>query len=186
MRESTEETLQIVRSILDAYTDHPTATKITVKEVPGGCYWQLKVHPDDYGKVNGRKGQHIRALTALVVQLGEAAHETYQFVLVEPDAGQRMPSRERPVATEYDPSQAVELLEWTVSAALDIDCDVESTRFLIASDRPTFTLWIKAPQPEAAILTKPDNGSTLLEAMQILWHARAQKEGVALRLELAP
>ena len=184
MRESTEETLQIVRSILDAYTDHPTATKITVKEVPGGCYWQLKVHPDDYGKVNGRKGQHIRALTALVIQLGEAAHETYQFVLVEPDAGQRTPFRERPVATDYDPSQAVELLEWTISAALDIDCDVKSYRDL--GDRPTFALHIAAPQPEAAILTKPDNGSTLMEALQILWHARAQKEGVALRLELAP
>ena len=56
----------------------------------------------------------------------------------------------------------------------------------LPGDRLTYLLRIHAPQPEAAILTKTDNGSTLLEALQILWHARAQKEGVALRLELAP
>lgn len=185
MRESTEETLQIVRSILHTYTDHPADTRITAKEVPGAVYWTIKVNPDDHGKVTGRQGAHIRALTDLVVQIGRAAGETYQFALVEPDAGPRR-KWDRPIAHEYDPSNAVELLEWTVSAALDADADVKPKQDITAEPRLHFTLRIAAPQPEAAILTKPDNGSTLLETLQILWHARAQKEGVALRLEMEP
>ena len=187
MRESTEETLQILRAIVDTFTNHHEATKITAKEVPSAVFWILKVHADDYGKVAGRSGAHIKALNSLMIQLGRANGELYQFALVEPDEGIRQPPRPIPDATQYDPKKAAELLEWTASAALDEDASVK-VHARPGDRRLTFVFAITAPNRYGALVAPPADRDTpsLLEILRTLWSAWAHKEGVKFVLEAVP
>lgn len=190
MRESTEETLLILRAIVDAMTNHHEAIKTTAKEVPGGVYWTLKTHPDDYGKVAGRAGVHIKALNWLMIQLGRANNELYQFSLLQPDPGERQPPSRIDDAKTYEPSAARELLEWTAAAALDAnDDEIDVCVDQVPSDRRlTFRFGINAGPKYAALIAPPADLETpsLLEILRTLWSAWAHKEGVKFIIEAVP
>ncbi len=62
-----EESLEhLVRGIVD----HPDDVQVQMRELRRGRTLEVRVHPDDLGKVIGRNGRTARALRTVITALG--------------------------------------------------------------------------------------------------------------------
>jgi predicted RNA-binding protein YlqC (UPF0109 family) len=62
-----EEALEhLVRGIVD----NPDDVQVAARTLRRGCVLEVRVHPDDLGKVIGRNGRTARALRTVVTALG--------------------------------------------------------------------------------------------------------------------
>jgi len=173
MTEDTIEIMDLLRELVESFTEHHNALKIEAKEYPGACYWMIKVHADEQPKVVGRRGTNIRALSVIIAAIGAAIGEKYTLRLLEPDPAIRRDHTPRKTVTSYDPARAIELLRWAVAAILNEDDD----KVGIDCQEPVpfnYTLRITAP----AQIT-PE----VQEALRIIWTAAGQSDGVTFRLE---
>ena len=68
--------LYIARSLVD----HPDSVEVQERRVPRAVILELRVHPDDKGKVIGKEGRIARALRTL---LGVPANQHHQRVILE-------------------------------------------------------------------------------------------------------
>ncbi len=57
---------QLVETIARALVDRPEAVELTVTPHDGGSLYELKVAPDDVGKVIGRDGRTVNALRTVL------------------------------------------------------------------------------------------------------------------------
>lgn len=57
---------ELIRYIAQQLVDKPEQVELRVAEAEGGTTFELKVAPDDVGKVIGRDGRTINALRTLV------------------------------------------------------------------------------------------------------------------------
>jgi predicted RNA-binding protein YlqC (UPF0109 family) len=57
---------QLVETIARALVDKPEAVELTVTPQEGGALYELKVAPDDIGKVIGRDGRTVNALRTVL------------------------------------------------------------------------------------------------------------------------
>ena len=48
-------------------TDHPEAVTVTPVEMNGATVYELRLHPEDVGKVIGRQGATIHAIRSLLL-----------------------------------------------------------------------------------------------------------------------
>ncbi|HWA68130.1 MAG TPA: RNA-binding protein [Mycobacteriales bacterium] len=62
----TEALDHLVRGIVD----HPDDVHVDLRERRGGSVLEVRVHPDDLGKVIGRAGRTAKALRAVMSALG--------------------------------------------------------------------------------------------------------------------
>ena len=74
---------QLVQHIAEALVDH--TSEVEVREVQHGetTVLELRVHPDDRGKVIGRQGQTARALRTVVGVLATRASRRVVLNIVE-------------------------------------------------------------------------------------------------------
>ncbi len=68
--------LYIARSLVD----HPDSVEVQERRVPRAVILELRVHPDDKGKVIGKEGRIARAIRTL---LGVPANRQRQRVILE-------------------------------------------------------------------------------------------------------
>ena len=68
--------LYIARSLVD----HPDSVEVQERRVPRAVILELRVHPDDKGKVIGKEGRIARAIRTL---LGVPANQHHQRVILE-------------------------------------------------------------------------------------------------------
>ena len=68
--------LYIARSLVD----HPDSVEVQERRVPRAVILELRVHPDDKGKVIGKEGRIARAIRTL---LGVPANRQHQRVILE-------------------------------------------------------------------------------------------------------
>ena len=182
MTEEITEVQDIIREILESFTDHHDDIVIEAREYPGACYMTVKVAADDHPKVVGRRGANIRPLQALVARIGKANNELYTLKLLEPDPAPRRPSSPQKNPKQYDPAKAIELLIWTIAAALDLDDESVGVDCIQKDASLSYTLRITVRDP--ATLTEGE--TPLLSILSTLWHAWAQADGVSFVLEVAP
>ena len=73
----------LVQHIAEALVDHPT--EVDVRELTRGdtLVIEVRVHPDDRGKVIGRQGQTARALRTVVGVLAARASHRVILTVVE-------------------------------------------------------------------------------------------------------
>ncbi|MBM7116736.1 KH domain-containing protein [Archangium primigenium] len=76
--------LYLVRSLVD----HPDQVALRASEVDGARLYELKVSPEDVGKVIGRDGRTVGALRTLI---GAAAQKHGQKVRLEIQDDRRVP-----------------------------------------------------------------------------------------------
>ncbi len=57
---------EFIESIARALVDHPDSVNITEIEGEKTTVYELRVYPDDLGKVIGRKGQTAKAIRTLI------------------------------------------------------------------------------------------------------------------------
>jgi predicted RNA-binding protein YlqC (UPF0109 family) len=186
MNEDTKVIHDLIRRLLEAFIDHPTALIVDAKELPGRVDWKVKVHADDYGKVAGRQGAHIQALQLIVTCLGATIGEDYRLALLEPDPGPRRGRSPEHRARSYEPISAVLLLQDILGEILESDPVVEVAESTAADGTLCFTFRIKpaSQQDRATLCESPEPGEpTLITALGALYRAYANKDGVTFILE---
>ena len=59
-------TVDVLEFIARNLVDHPDDVSVTTVEEPGHTVLELRVHPDDMGKVIGKRGRTAKALRTMV------------------------------------------------------------------------------------------------------------------------
>ena len=72
--------VELVASIARALVDHPEAVSVNEHDSEGETVLELRVHPDDMGKVIGKQGRIAKAIRVVVKA---AAAKTNKKVSVE-------------------------------------------------------------------------------------------------------
>lgn len=57
--------------LVKGIVDHPDEVQVTAKTSPRGDVLEVRVHPEDLGRVIGRAGRTAKALRTLVTALAE-------------------------------------------------------------------------------------------------------------------
>jgi uncharacterized protein len=57
--------------LVKGIVDHPDAVKVSEKSSPRGDVLEVRVHPDDLGRVIGRAGRTAKALRTLISALAD-------------------------------------------------------------------------------------------------------------------
>lgn len=183
MKETTRTATELLRAIVLSFIDHPGAVRLTAKEMPGGVYWELQVHPDDMPKACGKMGTHIRAMKFLMAQIGARQRMKYSLKLLEPEPGPVRPASPMKSVTSYDCRKAHELLVRALYQVTGMQEAVE-----IEEEGTTsfcFAIVIRDKAHYVRIGVPPDDydpSMTVIGALGTLWRAYAKKEGVTLRI----
>jgi uncharacterized protein len=74
---------ELVESIARALVDHPEDVQVTVVEGPQGVVLELRVHPEDLGKVIGRQGRTAKAIRTLLGASGMKLRKRFTLEIHE-------------------------------------------------------------------------------------------------------
>ena len=72
-----------VEEIVKALVDHPEEVQVTQVDGSHSCVLELKVAPQDVGKVIGKKGVHADAIRRLVHAIGGKKKKRFVLEIIE-------------------------------------------------------------------------------------------------------
>ena len=73
----------LVESIAKALVDHPDDVQVRASDGDQASVVELRVHPDDLGKVIGRQGRTAKALRTLLGAAGLKARKRFTLEIIE-------------------------------------------------------------------------------------------------------
>ncbi|MBM7786764.1 RNA-binding protein [Tenggerimyces flavus] len=59
---------------------HPDDVRVKIRELRRGRAYEVRVHPDDFGRVIGRRGRTAHAIRTVVTALDKGRHSRIDFV----------------------------------------------------------------------------------------------------------
>ncbi|HUK51736.1 MAG TPA: KH domain-containing protein [Candidatus Binatia bacterium] len=74
---------ELVEAIARALVDHPQDVQVRAVEGEQGTVLELRVHPEDLGKVIGRQGRTAKAIRTLLSTAGIKSHKRYSLEILE-------------------------------------------------------------------------------------------------------
>ncbi|HVO58514.1 MAG TPA: KH domain-containing protein [Dongiaceae bacterium] len=74
---------ELVELIARALVDHPEDVKVASVEGPQATVLELRVHPEDLGKVIGRQGRTAKAMRTLLGASGMKLHKRFTLEIRE-------------------------------------------------------------------------------------------------------
>jgi predicted RNA-binding protein YlqC (UPF0109 family) len=74
---------ELVEQIARALVDHPDDVKVETVDGPQSTVLELRVHPEDLGKVIGRQGRTAKAMRTLLGASGMKLHKRFTLEIVE-------------------------------------------------------------------------------------------------------
>jgi predicted RNA-binding protein YlqC (UPF0109 family) len=74
---------ELVETIARALVDHPEHVQVTVVEGAQGAVLELRVHPEDLGKVIGRQGRTAKAVRTLLAAASMKLRKRYTLEIRE-------------------------------------------------------------------------------------------------------
>jgi len=74
---------ELVETIARALVDHPDEVKVDSVEGPQATVLELRVHPEDLGKVIGRQGRTAKAMRTLLGASGMKVHKRFTLEILE-------------------------------------------------------------------------------------------------------
>lgn len=74
---------ELVEVIAKSLVDHPAEVQVKSLEGSQVTVLELRVHPEDLGKVIGRQGRTAKAIRTLMGAGGMKAHKRYTLEIVE-------------------------------------------------------------------------------------------------------
>lgn len=178
----TERLHDLIYDLASSFIDHPEALKLERTGFPGTCTWVMQGCADDCGKLVGRGGSHIKALSLLVRAFGIGAGARYTLRLINPEDGMRRPESPPRMAEQYDPSAALVLLDRCCSELALGQYAVE-VRPGPATGRPlsfVFVITVRDEDDDRALTVAPEwaPGQTVEAAIAALFRAYGAKDGV--------
>lgn len=84
--------------VIKAIVDKPDAVEVKRSVDEMGVLLELKVDPEDMGKVIGKDGQTAKAVRILLRIIGAKNDARVNMKIVEPEGGKRPPMKEAPRA----------------------------------------------------------------------------------------
>jgi len=79
---------ELVTLIARALVDHPDDVKVETVDGPQSTVVELRVHPEDLGKVIGRQGRTAKAMRTLLGASGMKLHKRFTLEIVEQQANE--------------------------------------------------------------------------------------------------
>jgi uncharacterized protein len=74
---------ELVEAIARALVDHPDDVQVTSVDGSQVAVLELRVHPEDLGKVIGRQGRTAKAIRALLGAAGMKLHKRFTLEILE-------------------------------------------------------------------------------------------------------
>jgi predicted RNA-binding protein YlqC (UPF0109 family) len=74
---------ELVEAIARALVDHPEDVQVATVEGPQATTVELRVHPEDLGKVIGRQGRTAKAMRTLLGASGMKVHKRFTLEILE-------------------------------------------------------------------------------------------------------
>jgi uncharacterized protein len=74
---------ELVEAIAKALVDHPEDVKVNTVEGSQVTVLELRVHPEDLGKVIGRQGRTAKAMRTLLGASGMKLHKRFTLEILE-------------------------------------------------------------------------------------------------------
>ena len=74
---------ELVEVIARALVDHPDDVKVETVAGPQATSVELRVHPEDLGKVIGRQGRTAKAMRTLLGASGMKLHKRFTLEILE-------------------------------------------------------------------------------------------------------
>jgi hypothetical protein len=74
---------ELVEAIARALVDHPADVQVRSVEGSQATILELRVHPQDLGKVIGRQGRTAKAVRTLLGAAGMKQHKRYTLEILE-------------------------------------------------------------------------------------------------------
>ncbi len=74
---------EMMETVVKAFVEHPEEVRIELVRKSDSTVLELKVSPDDLGKVIGRQGRTARALRALVSAAGEKLNRRFHLQILD-------------------------------------------------------------------------------------------------------
>jgi len=74
---------ELVEAIARALVDHPDEVRVRAAGSEQAGVLELKVHPDDLGKIIGRQGRTAKALRTLLGAAALKTHKRYTLEILE-------------------------------------------------------------------------------------------------------
>ncbi len=74
---------ELVESIARALVDHPDDVKVNSVDGSQVIVLELRVHPEDLGKVIGRQGRTAKAMRTLLGAAGMKVHKRFTLEILE-------------------------------------------------------------------------------------------------------
>jgi uncharacterized protein len=74
---------ELVEEIAKSLVDHPEGVQVKTVEGSQMTVLQLRVHPEDLGKVIGRQGRTAKAIRTLLGAAGVKVHKRFTLEIVE-------------------------------------------------------------------------------------------------------
>ena len=97
---------EFLESVIKAIVDNPSDVKVTRTIDEMGVLLNLKVNPEDMGKIIGRQGSTAKAIRTILRVIGTKHNARINLKIEEPEGG-RVPSREGAAASE-EPKKGVD------------------------------------------------------------------------------
>jgi len=90
---------EFLESVIKAIVDNPSDVKVTRTIDEMGVLLNLKVNPEDMGKIIGRQGSTAKAIRTILRVIGTKHNARINLKIEEPEGG-RVPPRESAAASE--------------------------------------------------------------------------------------
>jgi uncharacterized protein len=74
---------ELVDGIARALVDHPEGVNVAAVQGSDVTVLELRVHPEDLGKVIGRQGRTVKAMRTLLTAAGVRARKRFSLVILE-------------------------------------------------------------------------------------------------------
>jgi predicted RNA-binding protein YlqC (UPF0109 family) len=74
---------ELVEAIARALVDHPQEVQVRALDGEQGTVLELRVHPQDLGKVIGRQGRTAKAIRTLLGVAGVKSHKRFTLEILE-------------------------------------------------------------------------------------------------------
>ncbi|MBL7155198.1 MAG: KH domain-containing protein [Candidatus Portnoybacteria bacterium] len=97
---------EFLESVIKGIVDNPNDVKVTRTIDEMGVLLNLKVNPEDMGKIIGRQGSTAKAIRTILRVIGTKHNARINLKIEEPEGG-RVPSREGAAASE-EPKKGVD------------------------------------------------------------------------------
>jgi uncharacterized protein len=74
---------ELVDEIARALVDHPDGVNVAAVQGAEVTVFELRVHPEDLGKVIGRQGRTVKAMRTLLAAAGMKVRRRFSLVILE-------------------------------------------------------------------------------------------------------